>query len=420
MIAHPFRPTAPVALYVHVPFCTSKCDYCSFFSLPGCSDATIDAVVRKTVEQAHAFLFAAGSPPVSTVYLGGGTPSVLAPRTLRDLGEGLMRAAGQTRFEEWTVEANPATVTDVWLDALCELPVTRVSLGVQSFSDRALRALGRRGRAEDAVSAMARLCERGQHGVGVDLIAGRPRTLPPGSGGGRPAERDPGDDQTVHDVETALSLGAEHVSLYALTIDPQTPLATRIERGEYAAPPDASVVADIEAAQRVLERAGVGRYEVSNYARPGKVCRHNDAYWRLEPSVGVGPGAVSTLPAPDGTALRMEVSRDVDRFIGKQSAGPPEDIRLVAREIIPRESFLLEHFIMGLRRTAGIPSDVFRSRFGAAPGEVAPRAIERWVWADMARLDGERLSLTEAGLWFLDSFLGEIARELRELTLRRA
>jgi oxygen-independent coproporphyrinogen-3 oxidase len=180
------------------------------------------------------------------------------------------------------------------------------------------------------------------------------------------------------------------------------------------------VVTEIEAAARVLERAGLARYEVSNYAKPGSECRHNESYWRLEPSIGVGPGAVSTLPAADGTALRLEATRQVDLFAATGSPGSPSGVPVVTAEFVPHESFLLEHFMMGLRRTAGIPVSVFRSRFDAAPAELAPRTVERWVSAGAARLEGDTLSLTDAGQWYLDSFLGEVARELCELTLRRA
>jgi oxygen-independent coproporphyrinogen-3 oxidase len=216
----------------------------------------------------------------------------------------------------------------------------------------------------------------------VDLIAGGPVEPPEGAAG---------------DVREAVAAGADHVSLYTLMLEPDTPLARRVQGGEVRLPSDEAVVRAVNAARRELQAAGFRRYEVSNYARPGAECRHNDAYWLLEPSIGVGPSAVSTLPGPDGTALRLTTKASTAE---------------VETEFVSRRSFLLEHFMMGLRRADGLPPERFLRRFGAAPAEFAPETVSRWESEGVLRRVGDRLVVGDEGMWYLDSLLSEIAAEL--------
>lgn len=350
------------------------------------------ACVEATLLQARRLLDELGRPAVRTVYVGGGTPSLLPPDALRRLGTGLLDLADGVAPEEWTVEANPGSVTPEWVDALAELPVTRVSLGVQSFSNAARRRLGRRGGAfggafggpfesTEPERALA-LLRAGHHwSSGIDLIAGIPGMS---------------EEEQKADINAAVSAGVDHVSLYPLTVEDGTPLARRVSSGELQLPADAAVVRGVEAAAAQLAAAGLRRYEVSNYARPGRECRHNDAYWLLDAYIGVGPAAVSTIPAADGTALRLETRSDFS----------------MRREVVGRRSFLLEHFMMGLRRTAGLPAGRVAERFGSAPSAFIPRTVNRWVAAGLLQAGEGTLCLEPAGMWLLDRLLAEIAREL--------
>ncbi len=372
-----YIPAEPIALYVHVPFCARKCDYCSFYSTCPPDEELTGTVVDATVGQAHDLLTRLGRPRVRTIYIGGGTPSVLSPRVFFRLATGILDATGQQSVSEWTVEANPESISAAWVSLLAELPVTRVSVGVQSFSASARDSIGRSagdGAIERAVEALA---PGGVGSIGMDLIAGTP--------GQRP-------EDIVCDVERAVALGADHVSLYTLSVEPGTPFARRVARGEVELPPEEAVVEAVDAARRSLAGAGVFRYEVSNYARPGRECRHNDAYWLLEPSVGVGPSAVSTLPGGDGTALRLTTGGEA--------------------EWVSRQSFLLEHFMMGLRRSPGLPAGRVVERFGAEPAEFVPRSVARWERAGLLRVNSGRMVMSEKGMWYLDGLLSDIAAEL--------
>ncbi|MFP4372839.1 MAG: radical SAM family heme chaperone HemW [Spirochaetaceae bacterium] len=372
-----YRPTEPIALYIHVPFCARKCDYCGFFSIRRPSEETMEAVVDATLRQARELLTRLGHPRVRTIYMGGGTPSLPAPRVFARMAEGVLAAAGRDGVEEWTVEGNPESISAEWVSVLADLPVTRVSIGVQSFSADLRAAIGRAGGDRRIGRAVELLLRGGIGSLGIDLMAGIP---------GQRAQ------DVVGDVERAIALGVDHVSLYALSVEPGTPFAGRVARGELTLPAEEEVVDAVDAARVRLAEAGIHRYEVSNYARPGRECRHNDAYWLLEPSVGVGPSAVSTLPADGGTALRLT------------TGGQPE--------WVSRRSFLLEHFMMGLRRTSGLPARRVLDRFGAEPASFIPRTLARWEPGGRLRLRGGRLSVSGDGMWHLDTLLSEIAAEL--------
>ncbi len=275
------------------------------------------------------------------------------------------------------MEGNPESISAAWVSVLADLPVTRVSLGVQSFSASAREAIGRAGSDGATVRAVEALARGGLESIGIDLIAGVPGQGP---------------QDIVSDVERAVALGADHVSLYTLSVEAGTPFAGRVTRGEVELPPDEAVVEGVDAARRFLAGAGIYRYEVSNYARPGRECRHNDAYWLLDPSVGLGPSAVSTLPGGDGSALRLTTDAEP--------------------EVVPRESFLLEHFMMGLRRASGLPSGRIVERFGGEPADFIPRTVARWERAGLLRRSAGRLIMSEEGMWYLDGLLSEIAAEL--------
>lgn len=398
-----FARETPVALYLHVPFCTAKCDYCGFFSVASQSSARMREVVSAEVAQARRLLCELGDPVVDAVYIGGGTPSVLPPRLLRDLAEGILGASGQDSVSEWTVEVNPETTSRELIEVLCDLPVTRVSVGVQSFRGEALAALGRRGSQQESERVLGALHRSGgAFSVGVDLIAGRP-SAPRG--------------ELLGDVRRALSLGVDHLSVYALSVEPGTPLWQRVARGRARPAPDEQVVTEIESARNAMRAAGILRYEVSNYARPGRECRHNLAYWRLDPFIGIGPGAVSTLPGPGGRALRLENRPDIGGFLTAYGGGTDDSSEVsqaTVAEHVPARSFFLEHLIAGLRTREGLSEQRLHSRFGRTTRELIPRTVanglrEATLWAE----DGA-VGMTERGLLQLDAFLAAAAGELDE------
>lgn len=256
-------------LYVHVPFCASKCRYCAFRSEPAPPPEAVRDYLRLLPRELGLRGLSGARP--GTVYVGGGTPSLLGPDGVEALFAALPRPAPGT---EVTVECNPGDVTPALVRALAGAGATRVSLGVQSFSDRALRWLGRRHDAARARAAFDTVREAGFRNVSIDLIAALP---------------DEPEGEFAETLREAAALGPDHASVYVLSVEPGTPLA----RAGVRPAPDGAALAAVAAAAAALGAAGLARYEISNYARPGFECRHNLAVWRGEDYAGVGPAAWS-------------------------------------------------------------------------------------------------------------------------------
>ena len=389
-----------LSLYVHVPFCVDKCFYCDFYSVPRRSvDVDIQkAVVEQTIEQARFFTDVLDcSLPFQTVFMGGGTPSALPRPLLRKL----LNALGLSGCEEWTIEANPESVDEEFLEACREAGATRISVGVQSTVDRHLRTLRRSCSRRDIMRAVELLRGQWTADLNFDFIAGTPGQVP----------ADVALDMRLLDV-----LPATHVSLYSLTYEPETPLAQLVQSGKVRPNPPQQDEEIWFRGVEELHRRGYIHYEISNFCRREKECRHNLRYWRLEPYLGVGPGAVSTLPAgPVAAALRRPDLADRSPVIRISN---PRDIRafLAGRELlwgaelesVKPEDFLLETLMMGLRLQEGISAQAFTTRFGRRFDEIFPGLWESWVQRGAALPASDRLALTHRGRMVLDGLLSDI------------
>ncbi len=269
------------ALYIHIPFCTSRCSYCDFSTSACHDDAVMDAYVDALQLQLRRASKAGLLSGIKTIYLGGGTPTHLGARRLNSLVYMISLSLTLENVEEFTVEANPESLGQSMVKDLYALGVNRMSIGAQSFDDEVLRAYGR---VHDAV-AIARAVEAVKTRdmrFSLDLICGGP---------GQSME------SWRKSVEAALELGAHHVSIYPLTVEDGTPLAARVAAGEWGGPVEEEEAAMMEAAQELLESAGLHRYEVASYAAPGRESQHNTAYWSGKEYLGLGAGAASMLSA---------------------------------------------------------------------------------------------------------------------------
>ncbi len=393
----------PLSLYVHVPFCASKCRYCDFFSVPLGPDSAPDSlaasVIEETIAQLDLFLARAPAVRFETLYVGGGTPSVLPPVLL----ERLLGRLADVRPTEWTVEANPESLDRPFLDACARAGVTRISVGLQSMDDPLLSTLGRPGTAADNRRALELIANDWRGDASIDLIAGTPgQTL----------------EGMIADAATVAKTGFSHASLYSLTVEPNTPLASLVDSGSVALNPRDYDDTLWLRGRAALEDAGLHQYEVSNFAHPGKECRHNLRYWRLEPYLGIGPGAVSTVPQDLAAALtgvrehagvvRLSNPRDITTFLTK-AAGRPGAPWGIETEIVAAPAFVLETLIMGLRLVDGIDAGSFRRRFGQGLDRLAPGLWEGWIARGLAAAEVGRLRLTDRGLLLLDTLLGELA-----------
>ncbi len=350
-------------LYLHVPFCPTICPYCDFHVVrrgPGLVERYLERLAAEA-----AALYARRPEPLATLYLGGGTPSYLRDRELARLFAALPwpLAPGS----EVTLEANPGTLSPARLAQLRALGVNRLSLGVQSFQDPVLARLGRAHKARGALRTVEEALHAGLR-VSVDLILGLP-----------------GQDVKA-DLETAAALGAGHVSAYTLQIEPGTPFALAGLEPD----PDREAAA-FATARAVLGRAGLARYEVSNFARPGEEARHNLAYWRLAEWGGLGPAASAHFYTPAGPGV---TERRTNPPLPRWAAGEPP-----VRETIGPLEHVKEGLMMGLRLREGVDLTALEHQSGLAHLEraLAP-AAERLEAAGLLERAQERLRPSETGL----------------------
>ncbi len=334
-------------LYVHVPFCCSRCAYCDFHTLT-IDDRAADPRVQRFCERAVEVVVEQAERgvvgDVETVYFGGGTPSALAG-ALGPLVERIVSAVRARPGAEITVEANPDTSDVASFEAMRRGGVTRVSVGAQSFDDEVLETLGRR---HDADAALRALDDARRVGfdVSADLMCGVP-------------------GQTMasweRTLETALEEGLEHVSVYPLGLEEGTPLARAVREGRARGPDEDIAASMLELAEHVLEAADLARYEISNYAVPGRESRHNTSYWVGAPYVGVGPSAASmcgpSVAGRTGAGLSCESGTERVRFVvgeGLEAFDEGALGRLREVECMTGREADVEDVVLGLRLAAGV------------------------------------------------------------------
>ncbi|MFL6862670.1 MAG: radical SAM family heme chaperone HemW [Allosphingosinicella sp.] len=367
-----------VALYVHWPFCVSKCPYCDFNSHVRDSvdqDAWREALLRDLAHEAEAF----PAGPVTSIFFGGGTPSLMAPATVAALIEAADRHWGLAPGAEITLEANPSSVEAARFADLAAAGVNRVSLGLQSLDDEALRFLGRAHSASEGLAALA-TAQRHFGRVSFDLIY----ALPGQSAAAWQAE-----------LARALAFGTGHLSLYQLTIEPGTRFAALAAKGAVT-PADPDFAATLyELTRDLTAAAGLPAYEISNHARPGEESRHNLAYWRYRPYLGIGPGAHGRRGG--AATVRHKKPENWLAALARNGHGLQEET-----ELSPAEA-AAEALLMGLRLAEGVPTQ-------GREEWIDRRAVDRLEAQGLvARTEG-RLRVLPPGTLLLDAILAEIIR----------
>ncbi len=375
------------ALYIHWPFCLAKCPYCDFNSHVR---RTADMVAWKDAllaDMRHEHAQISSQETLTSIFFGGGTPSLMPPDLVSDLLAEADRLWGFERDIEITLEANPSSVEADKFADLARAGVNRVSLGVQSLRDESLRFLGRLHDADEALRAIE-IAARHFGRTSVDLIYALP--------GQSEAEW-----QT--ELGEALALGTAHMSLYQLTIEPATRFATDVRRGAFE-PLDDDRAADLFALTRAMTgAAGLPAYEVSNHARPGQESRHNLTYWRYRDYVGIGPGAHGRR---GGIAtVRHRKPENFLEAVAKRTHGIAE------QRVLGRCEQAAEALLMGLRLREGIDLAALAARFGTPPGALIDEGkLALYRDLGLARREGARIGITEPGMPLLDALLGEIVR----------
>jgi len=372
-----------LALYIHIPFCQRKCPYCDFNTYAG-REGRYDAFVQALVTDIRRTGAALGRPQARTIFLGGGTPTVLEPRHLHSIFKALHAGFDIPPGTEITSEANPGAVDASRFETLRALGVNRLSMGVQSFNDKELRFLGRIHNAAEARTAFHLARGVGFENINLDFMFGLPQQQP---------------ETWRSTLQTAIDLQTEHLSLYSLIVEPGTALAAWVARGQVS-DPDPDLAADLyEMAQETLAAAGFMQYEISNWARgpldddllPRFASRHNVVYWRNEPYLGFGPGAHSWF-----RGVRRAVTAAVEEYIRRVEAS---GAYWAMEEPIPTELEMGETMMLGLRLvTAGVERAAFRSRFGVDVTEAYPDQISSLLAARLIELTPERVRLTPQAL----------------------
>lgn len=387
-------------LYVHIPFCTHRCSYCDFNTYAGLDDL-IPAYVDAVCLEAHTVAAArpeAEALAVDSVFFGGGTPSLLHAEFLCRILEALRRSYRFETETEITLEANPGTVTPADLGALRRAGFNRLSLGAQSADPTILRLLERTHDFGQVVTAVRQARAAGFDNLNLDLMLGvMTQTM----------------DSWQASLHAALDLDPEHLSLYMLSVEEDTPLAARVRSGRLPAP-DADLAAEMyEFACDTLDASGYLHYEISNWARRrsgsspeaegrGWCCRHNLRYWRNLPYLGLGAGAHGCA-AGFRYANVLSPQTYIERLTGPGLEPFPFSPAAASRQPIDRETEMRETLLMGLRLLEeGVPAGTFEARFGLTPWDAFPEPIGRWQAEGLLEVQADRLRLTRRG-WLLSN-----------------
>lgn len=369
-------------VYIHIPFCRRICSYCDFYHSASLSrgDALFSSLLVE-IEQRKGYL---GDLRPTTLYFGGGTPTVYSPERLGELARRACQVFGIERIEEFTVEANPEDLSREYLLGLKEIGVNRLSIGVQSLDDEVLRFMNRSHTAGEALAAVERARSVGFDNISVDLIFGVPGLS---------------ESSLRGQLERIVGIGAMHLSAYHLTIDHGSILYKKLQLGRFKQVDDTTSERHYSIVHEALERGGYRHYEVSNYAIPGREAVHNSGYWSGEPYVGIGPSAHSF----DGVSRRANVA-SIGEYIGALESGESyfetEELSTVdrANEVV----------MTSLRRASGIDLVRFKQRFGRSMAGELLRSAEPLIRSGKLHHTGDRLYIDSRDFLISDALISEL------------
>lgn len=378
--------TEPTSLYLHIPFCTTKCTYCAFNTYTN-MEALVPAFVDALIAEIGWVGRGRPGQTAGTIFFGGGTPSLLTPQQFTRIMDAIREHFTVLPNAEVTLEANPNDVDTDYLSALRAAGINRISIGMQSAIPGELALFARRHTNDAIPRAVTAVRRAGFASLNLDLIYGTPgQTL----------------ESWQATLEAALAMQPQHVSLYALGLEEGTPLKKRVDRGEVAAPDDDLAADMYDLATDMLGGRGYSQYEISNWAKPGHESRHNLQYWYNLPYLGLGPGAhgfangvrYSTVLGPAQYIRAMEDATSIamDAFAYPRTPAVRESTQL------DTTSEIAETLIMGLRLTQhGIDRGVFRQRFGVDLVDLHRPVIEKYAVYGLLEVSDERVRITSAG-----------------------
>lgn len=356
-------------LYLHIPFCIKKCDYCDFLSGPS-TRAGQEAYIYALLREMKA-VSALEKRPVNTVFIGGGTPSVPECDVMEKLLQGMQESFCFQKDAEITIEANPGTLTSKKLELYRKYGINRISIGLQSPKDEELKVLGRIHNYEQFQESYQMARAAGFSNINTDLMFAIPGQSYEG---------------WMENLRIVAELGPEHISAYSLIIEEGTPFSKR----ELDLPDEDTEYRMYEDTAKVLEEYGYHQYEISNYARGGQECRHNEGYWQRKDYIGLGLGAASLIGNE-----RFTNTTDMQEYL--ENSGNPEQIRN-NREILTREDEMAEFMFLGLRMTEGVSKAEFQEYFGTAIEKIYGKVLEKYKHQGLLVEKEDRIFLSRAGI----------------------
>jgi oxygen-independent coproporphyrinogen III oxidase len=382
-----------VSLYVHIPFCLSKCTYCDFYSVPcgAVPDSYIDALLNEAAFRAEKN----NCTEWKTVYVGGGTPSLLTEKQITALFGGLKKISGGKLPDEVTMEFNPCDISAQKLDVAFRAGVTRISCGIQSFNEAVLKEVQRRSSRKDIDTALSCIKYNWKGIFSADMISALP---------GESSE------SFASGLEMLAGYMPDHISLYALTVEDGTLLGNACRSG--AVPYDYDKADAMWISGRdYLVRNGYVQYEISNFCLRGKECVHNKAYWDQQNYIGCGAGATGTIYGiRDGVTVRQTNTRNIPEYTGFWLHSSILEQNIPAEtEYISPETAAFEFFMMGLRTASGVCSEIYETKFGTAFPLTTEELFKKWKAEGKCTITERRgfhyYALTPEGLLFLNEFL---------------
>ena len=363
-----------IGLYFHIPFCASKCYYCDFLSFAKKEEQAhyIEALIKEIEKTSE------GLPEdltIKSIFIGGGTPTVLPPFLLDQLMQAITSHFKLEPYCEWTIEANPGTIEEDKLKVLSKYPITRISLGLQSTHDDLLKRIGRQHTFKDWEESIALIKKHTNWAINTDLMFALP-------------------GQSLEDFKQSLEKVAdyqlEHLSVYALIIEEGTHFGNLYEAGKLQEVPEELDRQMYHLAQAYLKEKGYEQYEISNWCKPGKACQHNLVYWKCEPYLGLGLGAHSLFDNrryynEEEMKLYIENSGNLDKIRNEE-------------EKLTRKALMEEYIFLGLRLTEGIHLEKFQEKFGESIWEIYPNALKKWRDLGVIIQEENRIYLSSYGL----------------------
>ncbi len=377
-----------LGLYFHIPFCVSKCAYCDFNSAPASSPAIVKKYVDALIVHMESYRKAAGAYQVDTVFIGGGTPTSIPTKELTRLIRAIKKNFRISRGAEFSIEANPATVTYPTLRKLRSLGVNRISFGLQSAHENELKLLSRKHSRKDFVRSFRMAREAGFDNINVDLMFGIPEQTM---------------ESLMHTIRYVTSFAPEHISLYDLKIEPGTKFYREYNNIRHLLPDEDTEADMYEEAIKLLKKYGYGQYEISNFARRGRECRHNLKYWNCEEYLGFGVSAHSYF-----SGNRFSLIDGLEDYINGVTV-KESNIQITKDcETVAERERMGEYIMLRLRLCDGIDGREFARRFGFSFDMVYGRKCFRFIKNGYMTAENGTYSLTPAGMFISNYILSDI------------